>query len=186
MQLTLTEYPAPLATLLMVTDADGTLRALDYADFEERMRRLLARHYDRFELVRGPAPTALIAALEAYFSGDLVALDAVRVATGGSAFQRSVWAALRPITPGRTTSYGALAAALGNPGASRSVGLASSANPVGIVVPCHRVIGVSGAFTGYAGGIERKRWLLAHEGATGEAKRDVFNTALTAQHRGSR
>ena len=166
MRLTLTEYTAPLATLLLVTDGEGALRALDFADYDERMRRLLARHYGSFELVPGPAPAALTAALDAYFAGDLAALDAVRVATGGSAFQRGVWAALRAIPPGHTTSYGALAASLGNPGASRAVGLANGANPVGIVVPCHRVIGSSGAITGYAGGVERKRWLLAHEGVS--------------------
>ena len=165
MQLILTEYTAPLARLRLVTDADGALRALDFADYSERMRRLLARHYGSVELISGPAPAALIVALDAYFGGDLTALDAVPVATGGSTFQRSVWAALRAIPPGRTTSYGALAAALGNPGASRAVGLANGANPIGIVVPCHRVIGASGALTGYAGGVERKRWLLAHEAA---------------------
>ncbi len=163
MRLTLTEYAAPLATLLLVTDGDGALRALDFADYDERMRRLLARHYGSFELLPGPAPAALTGALDAYFAGDLAALDAVPVATGGSAFQRSVWAALRAIPPGATTSYGALAAKLGNPGASRAVGLANGSNPIGIVVPCHRVIGASGALTGYAGGVERKRWLLAHE-----------------------
>lgn len=163
MQLTLTTYTAPLATLLLVTDSDGALRALDFADYDERMRRLLARHYGSFELIPGPAPAALISALDAYFAGDLAALERVPVATGGSSFQRSVWAALRAIPPGTTTSYGALAAALGNPGASRAVGLANGSNPIGIVVPCHRVIGASGALTGYAGGVERKRWLLTHE-----------------------
>lgn len=167
MQLTLTEYTAPLATLLLVTDADGALRALDFADYDERMRRLLARHYGHVELKPGPAPAALTAALDAYFGGELTALETVPVATGGSAFQRSVWATLRAIPPGRTTSYGALAATLGNPGASRAVGLANGANPIGIVVPCHRVIGASGALTGYAAGVERKRWLLAHEGRRG-------------------
>ncbi len=163
MRLTLSEYAAPFATLLLITDTDGALRALDFADYEERMRRLLARHYGSFELVPGAAPAALTAALDRYFVGDLTALDTVPVATGGSPFQRRVWAALRAIPPGATTSYGALAAALGNPGASRAVGLANGANPIGIVVPCHRVIGASGTLTGYAGGVERKRWLLAHE-----------------------
>ena len=165
MHLTLSRYAAPVGELSLVTDADGALRALDFADFDERMRRLLARHYGAFELVPGATPTPLAAALDAYFGGDLTALNRITVATGGSAFQRSVWAALRTIPAGVTTSYGAIAAQLGNPGASRAVGLANGANPVGIVVPCHRVIGASGALTGYAGGVERKRWLLAHEGA---------------------
>jgi O-6-methylguanine DNA methyltransferase len=164
MQLTLSHYAAPVATLMLVTDSDGRLRALDFVDFEERMRRLLARHYGVVELVEGAAPPAITAALDAYFAGDLAALDAVPVATGGTEFQRTVWAALRTIPAGETRGYGDLAAAIGKPGAARAVGLANGLNPIGIVVPCHRVIGASGALTGYAGGVERKRWLLAHEG----------------------
>lgn len=165
MHLTLARYAAPLAELLIVTDAEGHLRALDFADYEERMRRLLARHYGAFELAGGTAPAAITAALDAYFAGDLTALDSVAVATGGTAFQKSVWAALRQIPVGETLGYGALAARLGKPGAARAVGLANGLNPIGIVVPCHRVIGASGTLTGYAGGVERKAWLLAHEGA---------------------
>ena len=164
MHLTLSRYAAPEAELLLVTDGD-TLRALDFADFEHRMRTLLARHYGAVTLTDGPLPASIAAALDAYFAGDLTALDAVPVATGGSAFQRAVWAALRAIPPGTTTGYGALAAALGKPGAARAVGLANGANPIGIVVPCHRVIGADGRLTGYAGGVERKAWLLKHEGA---------------------
>ncbi|MBC7506119.1 MAG: methylated-DNA--[protein]-cysteine S-methyltransferase [Sandarakinorhabdus sp.] len=164
MQLTLGRYAAPMAELLVVTDDEGVLRALDFSDYEERMQRLLARHYGAFALVEGAVPAALAAALNAYFGGDLAALDAVPVATGGSEFQRQVWAALRAIPAGTTSGYGALAARIGRPGAARAVGLANGANPIGIVVPCHRVIGASGALTGYAGGVERKRWLLAHEG----------------------
>ena len=165
MQLTLTRYTAPVGELLVVTDSDGHLRALDFGDYEDRMRTLLARHYGVVVLVDGPPPAVVADALDAYFSGDLNALDALPVATGGSAFQRGVWAALRRIPAGTTTGYGALAAMLGNPGAARAVGLANGANPIGIVVPCHRVIGASGALTGYACGVERKRWLLQHEGA---------------------
>lgn len=165
MQLTLSRYAAPVDELLLVTDPDGGLRALDFADFETRMRTLLARHYGAVELTEGDPPPPLVAALDAYFAGDLAALDRVPVATAGTEFQRAVWAALRAIPPGCTTSYGALAASLGKPGASRAVGLANGLNPIGIVVPCHRVIGASGTLTGYAGGLPRKRWLLAHEGA---------------------
>ena len=165
MQLTLARYHAPAFDLLIVTDGDGVLRALDFGDFAERMHRLLARHYGDFALADGAAPTVVTAALDAYFAGELAALDTVPVATGGTLFQQSVWAALRRIPAGQTSGYGALAAALGNPGAARAVGLANGMNPIGIVVPCHRVIGASGALTGYAGGVERKRWLLQHEGA---------------------
>lgn len=164
MHLTLSRYAAPEADLLLVTDGD-TLRALDFADFADRMQTLLARHYGAVALTTGATPPNIAAALDAYFAGELTALDRVPVATRGSDFQRAVWAALRMIPAGTTTGYGALAAALGKPGAARAVGLANGANPIGIVVPCHRVIGADGTLTGYAGGVGRKEWLLRHEGA---------------------
>ncbi len=111
------------------------------------------------------APSHIRGPIEAYFDGDLQAIDRVPVEAGGTAFQRQVWSALREIPFATTTTYGALAAKIGRPGASRAVGLANGANPVGIVVPCHRVIGSGGTLTGYSGGLDRKRWLLAHEQA---------------------
>ena len=156
-----------IGTLLLVCDESGTLRALDFADYEDRMRTLLRRHYGAFTLMAGDAPAAIRTAITAYLSGDHAALNDIPVATAGTAFQRSVWAALRRIPAGETRSYGALAAMLGKPGASRAVGLANGSNPIGIVVPCHRVIGANGTLTGYAGGVDRKRWLLAHERAAG-------------------
>lgn len=103
--------------------------------------------------------------LAAYFAGDLVALDPIATDPKGTPFQKEVWQLLREIPPGRTASYGELAAKLGRPNSSRAVGMANARNPVSLVVPCHRVIGADGSLTGYAGGLERKRWLLAHEGA---------------------
>ena len=164
MSLTLDRIPSPVGEVLVVVDADGAVRALDFHDFEERMRRLLRRHYGEVTLTPGCAPEAVREAVRAYFSGDLSAFDGVEVRTGGTDFQRSVWKALRDIPAGETRSYGQLAAAIGAPKAVRAVGLANGANPVGVIVPCHRVIGSSGKLTGYAGGLERKRWLLAHEG----------------------
>ncbi len=102
--------------------------------------------------------------LAAYFAGERTTFD-LPVAVVGSAFRRQVWAALTEIPYGRTASYGEIAAAIGAPGAARAVGLANHHNPVAVVVPCHRVIGSGGALTGYAGGLDRKRWLLAHEAA---------------------
>lgn len=183
MHLTLSRYAAPEAELLLVTEGD-TLRALDFADFEARMRTLLGRHYGAVTLTDGPVPAGIAAALDAYFAGELTALDAVPVATGGSAFQRSVWAALRAIPAGTTTGYGALAAALGKPGAARAVGLANGANPIGIVVPCHRVIGADGRLTGYAGGVARKEWLLRHEGSTAERRAPTPDARSRAPARG--
>ncbi len=163
MRLRLERRATPVATLLIVTDENGVLRALDFDNYEERMHTLLGRHYGAYELVEAAAPAKVTKALDAYFAGDLTALDALPTATGGTEFQRAVWKALRTIPPGQTESYGALAARLERPGASRAVGLANGSNPVGIVVPCHRVVGANGSLTGYAGGMERKSWLLDHE-----------------------
>jgi len=155
---------SPIGTMLLVADDDGTLRALDFVEYESRMLRLLGRHYGTaYVLKPGRVPAAVTDALTAYFDGALTALDAVSVRTNGSAFQRRVWTALRDIPAGVTTSYGRLAATLGHASASRAVGLANGANPIGIVVPCHRVIGADGTLTGYGGGLDRKRWLLDHE-----------------------
>lgn len=156
---------SPLGPLLAITAADGTIHALDFADFDARLHRLFARHHPGAALQDGPAPPTLTAAIAAYFAGNLAALDDLPVAAIGSDFQRKVWAALRTIPAGETRSYGQLAAAIGQAAAARAVGLANGANPIGIIVPCHRVIGTGGALTGYAGGVERKAWLLAHEGA---------------------
>lgn len=162
----LARVDSPLGPMLIVFDGAENLRALDWAEFEPRTLRLLRLHYgaDGFALGESTAPDSLTAPLAAYFAGDLQALDAVPVRTGGTEFQRAVWAALRTIPVGATTTYSALADRLGRPQARRAVGMANGSNPVGIVVPCHRVIGAAG-LTGYAGGLERKGWLLRHEGA---------------------
>jgi len=157
--------PSPVGDLHLVLDPEGRLRALDFHGFDERMHRLLARQYGTVALRPAEAPARLAQALAAYFAGEFDALDGIETKTAGTPFQEATWAALRTIRPGQTMSYGALAARLGNPKASRAVGLANGANPVAIVVPCHRVIGANGTLTGFGGGIERKRWLLAHEAA---------------------
>jgi methylated-DNA-[protein]-cysteine S-methyltransferase len=165
----LDHVPSPVGTLLIVLDQDARLRALDFENHEPRMRRLLRLHYGQegrnFVVKDGRVPQLIKQALAAYFAGDLTAVDRIAVATGGTAFQRDVWAELRQIAPGTTLSYGALAKKIGRPKAMRAVGLANGANPIAIVVPCHRVIGADTSLTGYGGGIDRKRWLLHHEGA---------------------
>lgn len=173
MRLLLDRYPSPVGHLLLVHDEEGLLRGLDFGDYEERMHRLLRRHYGETRLEQAPAPAPVRAALEAYFGGDYRALDVVRTATGGTDFQRAVWAQLRLIPPGETLSYGALAARVGSPQASRAVGLANGSNPIAIVVPCHRVIGANGTLTGFGGGLPRKKWLLEHERAL--ERRDLFS-----------
>ena len=161
----------PIGFALVVQDEDGRLRALDWEDHEARMIRLLRLHYgdDGVELVAGDGSGRIAGALRDYLAGELGALDAVAVETAGTEFQRRVWRELRRIRPGTTLSYRQLARRIGRPDAVRAVGLANGANPVGVVVPCHRVIGSDGSLTGYAGGLERKRWLLVHEGAIATA-----------------
>jgi len=163
MRLRLEKYSSPLSMLLVVTDEEGALRALDFTDYEERMHRLLRRHYGSYDLQPGAAPASVTEGLDAYFAGDMNAIDEIRVATGGTPFQRAVWQALRAIPAGTTQSYGQIAASCGHATASRAVGAANGSNPIAIVVPCHRVIGANGTLTGYGGGLPRKRWLLDHE-----------------------
>lgn len=156
----------PIGEALLVTDEDGHLRALDWVDHEPRMIELLRRQYRSLPLEPGTAPRSMKMQLARYFDGDLAALADIRWRTGGTPFQRAMWKALTQIPVGTTLSYGALAAKLGRPAAMRAVGAANGANPISVVIPCHRVIGADGSLTGYGGGMERKRWLLDHEGAT--------------------
>ncbi|ECE1937279.1 methylated-DNA--[protein]-cysteine S-methyltransferase [Salmonella enterica] len=116
------------------------------------------------ERVSATNPGGLSDKLADYFAGNLAVIDTLETATGGTPFQREVWQALRAIPCGQVMHYGQLAAQLGRPGAARAVGAANGANPISIVVPCHRVIGRNGTLTGYAGGVQRKEWLLRHEG----------------------
>ena len=157
-------HASPVGPLHIVADGER-LAALDFAEYEPRMMKLLKRRFGEITLVPGATPAPIAAALEAYFAGGFDALDGIELEMGGTAFQRSVWQALRAIPAGETRSYGGLATALAKPSASRAVGLANGSNPIGIVVPCHRVIGASGALTGYAGGLARKRFLLELENA---------------------
>ncbi len=154
----------PTGMMLLVSDDEQRLRALDWEDHEERMQKLLRRHYgEAVALKEVSRPSAARRALEAYFAGDMNALDDLKTATNGTDFQRAVWKGLRRIPVGQAISYGTLAERVGRPKASRAVGLANGSNPIAVVVPCHRVIGANGSLTGFGGGIERKRWLLDHE-----------------------
>ncbi len=139
------------------------LCALDFQDRWPRVEAALRRRFGEISWRDGAPPQWLARCLGAYFAGRLDALDDLATDAGGTGFQRAVWAALRRVPPGTTTTYGALARALGRPGAARAVGAANAHNPVAIVVPCHRVIGAAGTLCGYAGGVGRKQWLLTHE-----------------------
>ncbi|HEY8085886.1 MAG TPA: methylated-DNA--[protein]-cysteine S-methyltransferase [Methylophilaceae bacterium] len=164
---TLERIASPVGELLVLTDEQQRLRAIDWQGMEQRMHRLLREHYGKDAILLRDAtqPSAVRHALDAYFAGDMNALKNIPTATGGTAFQVKVWNALRRIPVGRTMSYGGLAMQIGHPRSARAVGLANGSNPIAIVVPCHRVIGANGSLTGFAGGLERKRWLLEHENA---------------------
>ena len=157
----------PTGRMLLLTDEQGRVHALDWEDHHERMHRLLNRYYRKVTLAMREASqeSAAKRAVLAYFAGRLEAIGELRVATRGTDFQNEVWTALRQIPSGKTTSYGALAKGIGRPAAVRAVGLANGSNPIAVIVPCHRVIGANAALTGYGGGLARKRWLLQHEAA---------------------
>lgn len=162
MNLFVTRIDTPLGEVVAAS-SDRGVAGLGFADGFERVERTLARRFGAVTYVTKP-DRKLAAAIRRYFAGDLAALDDVALDTDGTAFQRSVWKQLRRIPVGRTTSYGKLAATLGRPGGSRAVGNANGGNPVSLIVPCHRVIAADGTLGGYAFGLERKRWLLEHEG----------------------
>lgn len=159
----------PIGQMLLACDEQGRLRIIDWLDYEQRMRELLRRQYPgtQVALVEVTERSPCARAIEAYFQGELDAINGIEVATGGTDFQRAVWDALRDIPTGKTISYLELATRIGRPKAVRAVGLANGANPISVVVPCHRVIGsgIKSPLVGYGGGLERKRWLLEHEKA---------------------
>jgi methylated-DNA-[protein]-cysteine S-methyltransferase len=162
----LVQIATPIGPLLIVIDADQRLRGMEWDDHRWRLDKLLNRYHgaDGFELRDATKPTPVQRSLQAYFEGELDAVETLETAKAGTEFQRMVWAELRRIPAGQTLSYGGLAEKLGRPTASRAVGLANGANPIPIVVPCHRVIGANGSLTGFGSGLPRKRWLLDHEG----------------------
>ena len=161
------ELDTPIGRLALLTNEAGELHAVGWLDERRRVTRGLMRDAvdPRYRVRPDANPGGASDALRAYFEGELAAIDALRVASLGTPFQREVWRALREIRCGTTQSYGELARRIRHPNAVRAVGLANGSNPIGIVVPCHRVIGANGTLTGYGGGLERKRWLLAHERA---------------------
>ncbi len=151
---------SPVGTL-QVFARDGAVCLIAFGDAAQPLQR---RFRAPVRLVPSRDPGGAVSALRAYFAGDLQALDTLAVDTGGTSFQQKVWRALRGIPPGSTISYQELARKIDAPAAVRAVGAANGANPIPIVIPCHRVIGASGKLVGYGGGIEHKDWLLRHEG----------------------
>ncbi len=154
---------SPIGQISIVVD-NNRLCALDFADYQPRMMKLLAQRYESVESIPKHNPLGLTERLQAYLAGDLTSLDKIPVRMGGTAFQQQVWQKLLEIQVGEVWTYGELAKSIGKPTASRAVGMANSLNPIAIIVPCHRVIGAKRKLTGYAGGLDRKQWLLRHEG----------------------
>ena len=166
---------SPIGLILVVADEEGRLCAVDYGDYETRMRTLLNRRFGKgYELSETLNPFGFSQKIQAYLAGDFHSLDNIKVNPGGTAFQQEVWTALRTIPVGTTLSYGGLAARLGRPTAYRAVGMTNGLNPIAIVLPCHRVVGANAALTGYAGGLARKRWLLEHEGLKAATQSSLF------------
>jgi methylated-DNA-[protein]-cysteine S-methyltransferase len=160
--ISMTWTKSPIGFVRIAATESGALSALVFDEQWPEMRERLTRRFGAIDFVeaRGSAVADCVCA---YFEGDMHALDAIDVDAGGTVFQRRVWRELGRIPAGETRSYAQVARAIGAPAAVRAVGAANGQNPVSLVVPCHRVIGANGTLTGYAGGIARKRWLLAHE-----------------------
>lgn len=152
-------HPTPIGDLLVAGDGN-TLSLIGFPQGKGRREP----HPDWDEDLSAFA--AVRSQLDAYFSGTLRRFD-IPLAPRGTEFQLAVWEALTHIPYGETITYSDLAIRIGNPAAVRAVGAANGANPIPIVVPCHRVIGADGSLTGFGGGLDTKRWLLRHEGAAG-------------------
>ncbi len=170
MKLAYEQIETPIGTLgLAVRDRDVCL--LEFDRDRRGVEKLLARRFGEVELLDSVSPLGYTDCIRAYFKGELGALDEIAVDPGGTTFQGLVWSELRRIPAGRTRSYAEIARAIGRPTATRAVGAANGQNPIAVVLPCHRVIGADGSLTGYGGGLDRKSWLLRHEGVVvGDSK----------------
>lgn len=148
---------------LTIAAHQGSVCAIWFGS-EDEASRLVSRWYPDAPVKSTRDPGGAVSALASYFRGELEALDELPLELHGTAFQQRVWQQLRKVRAGTTASYQDIARAIEVPSAVRAVGAANGANPIPIVVPCHRIIGSNGSLTGYGGGLHRKRWLLAHEG----------------------
>jgi methylated-DNA-[protein]-cysteine S-methyltransferase len=154
----------PIGEMVLVA-RDGVLLFLEFDDARDRKARQFKLRLGQAELQPATNPFGISDVLREYFAGHVSVIDTLLTDGGGTSFERQVWAELRKIPAGTTQSYGEIARKLGDVNLSRAVGSANGRNPIAIVVPCHRVIGVDGSMTGYGGGLARKEWLLRHEGA---------------------
>lgn len=154
---------SPIGSVSFLTDGEA-LRALEFVESPQRLVEAFERRHGTVQVDGEGDPLGVGARLRAYFSGEIRVLENIPVDTDGTPFQRSVWKELLRIPAGSTNSYGRIARELGSPLKTRAVGVANGANPISLVIPCHRVIGEDGTLTGYGGGLTRKAWLLRHEG----------------------
>lgn len=173
MRLSISAHATPVGPLGLGVDDQGQLRAVSFGDQPDQAqalaKRSLRREYPEPELTIAPVPDVLGQLLDAYFAGELVALDRIvwslDGAQAGQGFQARVWRELALTRAGETLTYGDMAKRAGEPGAAQAAGVALNRNPIALVLPCHRVVGADGAMVGFGGGLERKTWLLRHEGA---------------------
>lgn len=161
---TICRFDSPVGPLTIAAHGSSVC-ILHFGDRPHAVHAVIEKWYPGETVARDRDPAGAVSALRAYFEGDLAALDTVPVELNGTPFQRSVWETLRAVRAGTTASYSDIARAIGAPAAVRAVGAANGANPVAIIVPCHRIIGANGSLTGYGGGLARKQWLLRHEAA---------------------
>ena len=151
---------SPLGTMYLAI-TDGALREAGFV--ETWARPVLEPDADAPETGLSPEAVRIRDAVAAYFEGDVKAIDEIAIDPQGTEFQRAVWRAIREVPAGRTVSYQDIARAVGKPSAYRAVGTATGRNPVGIAVPCHRIVRADGGLGGYGGGLHRKEWFLEHE-----------------------
>lgn len=164
MRLARESIKSPLGPILLYLDEQEVVRVSNFEDREDHLNHILRRQYGRIDTYPIQGKSSAARSIEAYFGGELHQLGSIRIDPPGTEFQRAIWFRLREIEPGTTLSYGALAVAIGRPAASRAVGAANGANPINLIIPCHRLVGASLDLTGYGPGLSRKRWLLNHEG----------------------
>jgi methylated-DNA-[protein]-cysteine S-methyltransferase len=177
MTVVVTRTPSPLGEIVIAT-RELSICVLEFTDVWPRAALRLGRALPGTELTPGDDPAGVVPRLDAYFRGDLESLTDLRIEPRGTAFQQRVWSALRTIRPGCPITYRDLARRVGCPSGFRAVGAANGLNSLAIVVPCHRVVGADGRLCGYAGGLERKQWLLDHEAR--HAPRTAGRTDLPA------
>ncbi len=154
----------PLGDIVLSFDKAGKIYSLDWKNPGRSATHSAERYYKNLQLEHQALPPKISNALHAYFDGDLKTIEGLAIHLDGTPFQNSVWRALCEIPVGEVCSYVDIAKKLNNPGAMRAVGMANNANPISIIVPCHRVIGADGKMVGYGSGVDRKKWLLRHEG----------------------